>query len=307
MRAGQTTLRQLIGGEKQYRVPLFQRPYTWTGQELQDLWEDLIEQHSIALGMERTGVADNRFHFIGGFVVAPQAMLPHGVAPYLVIDGQQRLTTLLLALAAMRDVLRNSDVKAAQRLDVYYLQNQSAEGLDRYKVLPTQDDRAVFFSCIDGEGPGSADTRVAAAYRFFHTRVGRPTGDELDAQVDPEVLSRVILDRLSIIDIVTESGDNPNRIFESLNATGVRLTQADLLRNFIFMLLPTRQEEVYRTLWKPMERTSATRTSKALPAMICFAEGSTLKGTRYTANIRTGNPWPGTKRRSKPRYENWSA
>lgn len=254
MRAGQTTLRQLIGGEKQYRVPLFQRPYTWTARELKDLWDDLLEQYVLVLEAERSGLSDNRLHFIGGFVLAPQPMLPHGIAPYLVIDGQQRLTALLLALAAMRDALRDSDERAAERLDVYYLKNQSADGLERYKLLPTQDDREVFFSCIDGAGPGAADTRVAATHRFFRAKVGMPVGEDLGRTVDAEVLSRVILDRLSIVDIVTESGDNPNRIFESLNATGVRLTQADLLRNFVFMLLPTRQEDVYRTVWKPMER-----------------------------------------------------
>ena len=250
MRAAQTTLRPLISGEKQFRVPLFQRAYTWTGQELKDLWTDLLEQHAL-LGQPDS---ESRLHFLGGFVVAPQPMLAHGVSPFLVIDGQQRLTTLLLALAAMRDVLKETDTRAAEHLEATYLLNPYLTGTDRYKLLPTQDDRDVFFRCIDGHGPGSSDNRLAVAYRFFRGRVGQPIDEGADEVVDPAAIIRVILDRLSIIDIATESGDSPNRIFESLNATGVRLTQTDLLRNYVFMLLPSRQEDVYMQVWKPMER-----------------------------------------------------
>jgi alkylated DNA nucleotide flippase Atl1 len=256
LKAGQTTLKPLIEGEKQYRVPLFQRPFTWGASELRQMWMDILDQYE---ELQRPADAADRgtgrsLHFIGSFVLAPLPALPHGVASFLVIDGQQRLTALLLALAAARDLLRGSNLKAAERLDKVFLRNDFASDADSYKLLPTQLDRETFFACIDGESEVEADTKVAAAYRFFRAHMSSSPSNGEGERLDPDLISRVILERLSIVDIVTEAADNPNQIFESLNATGVGLTQGDLLRNHIFMLLPSRGEAVYREIWLPMER-----------------------------------------------------
>ncbi len=255
MKAGQTTLRQLIEGEKQYRVPLYQRPYKWDATELRLLWDDMLDQYDEVTSADH-GRPARSLHFIGSFVLAPQPGLAHGVASFVVIDGQQRLTTLLLALVAARDALRDSNPSAAERLDLYYLKNKFAIGDERYKVLPTQSDRQMFFACVDGAANIHAgESRVAAAYKFFSAQLARPrpADDGSGAAIDPDAMASVILERLAIVDIVTEPDDNPNRIFESLNATGIKLTQADLLRNYIFMLLPKLGEQIYHDVWMPME------------------------------------------------------
>jgi uncharacterized protein with ParB-like and HNH nuclease domain len=102
MKAGQTTLKPLIEGQKQYRVPIFQRPYVWDGPEVLQLWEDMTVQYR-GLRPPSPGEAarpSRSTHFLGSFVLAPIAGPARGVTPYVVVDGQQRLTTLLLALAA---------------------------------------------------------------------------------------------------------------------------------------------------------------------------------------------------------------
>ena len=105
MKAGPTTLKPLIEGQKQYRVPIFQRPYTWDGDQLKQLWADILAQYQLLVA-ERQGSSwpKRSRHFLGSFVLAPILTGAHGVSPYLVIDGQQRLITLFLALAPLSDL-----------------------------------------------------------------------------------------------------------------------------------------------------------------------------------------------------------
>jgi hypothetical protein len=100
--------------------------------------------------------------------------------------------------------------------------------------------------------PAGAQDPIGQAYRFFrsHVELLGPSDEPLDLNR----LTTVVVERLAVVDITTGPGDNAHRIFQSLNATGVNLTQADLLRNLIFMLLPTRASVVYDEVWRPMER-----------------------------------------------------
>jgi alkylated DNA nucleotide flippase Atl1 len=254
VKAGQTTLKRLIEGEKQYRVPLFQRPYTWEPTQLRQLWSDILDQYDILATYESDGSARplKSSHFIGSFVLAPIPGLAHGVSSFLIVDGQQRLITLLLALAAIRDWQKGKDARAVDRLNQLYLRNEHADGLDRYKVLPSRLDRDAFFAFIDGGPPPTVSNKLEGAFRFFAAQLTKAQGTENET-LDHHRLERVIVERLAVVDVTTEDDDNPHRIFESLNATGMSLTQADLLRNYLFMLLPTRGQEVYDKVWYPME------------------------------------------------------
>jgi uncharacterized protein with ParB-like and HNH nuclease domain len=98
MKASETKLQPLIEGTKQYVVPLFQRPYSWDTKEWETLWNDLVE-----LCEEE----QPRSHFCGSIVTAPAHSVPEGVTKYLLIDGQQRLTTIFILLALLRDKARN--------------------------------------------------------------------------------------------------------------------------------------------------------------------------------------------------------
>ena len=176
MKAGQTILKRLIEGERQYRVPLFQRPYTWAQVQLDQLWSDILDQYELLSTYEADGGSRplRSSHFIGSFVLAPVPGMAHGVSSYLIVDGQQRLTTLLLVLAALRDWQKGKDQKAVDRLNQLYLRNEHAEGTDRYKLLPTRLDREAFFAFIDGTAPPSVSTNLEAAYRFFAGQLTKP-------------------------------------------------------------------------------------------------------------------------------------
>jgi alkylated DNA nucleotide flippase Atl1 len=245
----ETNLKQLVQGEKQFRVPLWQRQYTWRMADHRLLWRDILEQYTRA---GDGAVGSESGHFLGSIVLSPVPSAASGIASYLIVDGQQRLTTLMLILSAIRDAAAKADEQAIERYDELYLINKFQQGEARYRLVPTQADRPSFFACMTrGAGAGGQDP-IGQAYRFFRSHVELRDPDEQPLDLDR--LTAVVVERLAVVDITTGQGDNAHRIFQSLNATGVNLTQADLLRNLIFMLLPTRAAEVYDEVWRPMER-----------------------------------------------------
>lgn len=249
MRAQEITFLKLVQGDKQFQVPLYQRTYSWGRDQLQRLWEDvgeLVEQH---LSGDPTPP-----HFLGSVVLAPGQMQAGGVQRWLVVDGQQRMTTLMLAFTALRDHLKElGDARGADRVHRQVLVNEFHENLDHYRLLPTQADREAFTACVQSRADAGGSDNVGTAYRFFRGVLAE--GQE--ATEDERWIATVetaLKDLLSIVEITAESGDNVYRIFESINNTGVGLSQSDLLRNYLFMLLPKRGERIYQELWLPMQQ-----------------------------------------------------
>ncbi|MGK5497182.1 GmrSD restriction endonuclease domain-containing protein [Streptomyces sp. URMC 125] len=249
MQAKETLFVGLMQGRtQQFQVPLYQRTYSWTEKQLAQLWRDVVEQAELLEDGDRAGR-----HFLGSVVLAPspqnEAMFPR----WLVVDGQQRLTTLSLALAAIRDHIADALPDQAERITEDYLINKRMEGNDYFRLLPTQADRPQFAAHIRGtQAEHAAGDRIAAAYRFFR----RKLVEAADPAAPQEVfrIEQAITSRLTLVLVTADHGDNVHRIFESLNNTGLKLSQADLLRNYLFMRLPERGEHVYETHWLPLQK-----------------------------------------------------
>lgn len=238
MKANETIFQPIIEGTKQYVVPLFQRPYSWSKKEWEILWEDLVE-----LCQE-----DNqRSHFIGSIVTMPTGSVPEGVAKFLLIDGQQRLTTIFILLAMLRDQAKqNNQTNLAAEIDNTLLVNPYNNDSDYYKLQPTQLDRESFKNIIHSEQPFKGD-QISQAYQFFERKF-RQSG------LDSQALKKVVCKDLIIVSIVLHPDDNPHLVFESLNAKGRPLSQADLIRNYFFMKIHvSQQESVYSQYWQPMQ------------------------------------------------------
>jgi uncharacterized protein with ParB-like and HNH nuclease domain len=238
MHASETKIQTIIDSQRQYVIPLFQRPYSWESAQWGTLWQDLVE-----LCEEEAP----RNHFIGSMVTMPSKSVPEGVTKFILIDGQQRLTTLLVLLALVRDKARKQPGNLAERIDDLLLKNRHQEGNDIYKVLPTQVDRAAFFAIMDG-AELVKEAPITNSYEYFERKL------RLRTDLSLEKLYAVIRNHLVLVSIVLGQDDNPYLIFESLNAKGRPLTQADLIRNFFFMRIQVNlQEKVYAEHWKPMQ------------------------------------------------------
>ena len=264
MEAHDTDFLELLDGNKQFAVPIFQRRYNWEKKHCEKLWNDIL-----SLGEGSTA----RSHFLGSIVyIDPKVSNASKVRELQVIDGQQRLTSLTLLLAALSRAVegRNVDIGIThEELSDYYLNVRRNDEL-RYKQLLTQHDKDTLIQLLnenntewfqdvdlgakgtliqlveDGELPVNAAPRLIENYRLFETKL---------KDVDLKVVY-VGIQRLRIVDIVLDRpDDNPQLIFESLNSTGLELSQADLIRNYVLMgQKPSFQSRLYETYWLPMEQ-----------------------------------------------------
>jgi uncharacterized protein with ParB-like and HNH nuclease domain len=255
MKANETSLRNLLEGSKQFQIPLFQRPYSWEKQNWEALWDDLI---SIYID---EGKGD---YFLGPIVTQAIPGTAEGISPFTVIDGQQRLTTLTILLAALRKCIKKNDKEAAEELYALYLTNQFKKGDNFYKVLPTQGDRDTYQSIIQAKNIKdiNKESKIYQAYNFFEKKLNKPDIEDIDT-LDFNKFKIICLEHLTLVNITSDEQDNPYLIFESLNNKGQELTQADLVRNYIFMQLPKdKQEEIYQQQWQPLQQQFETSGNK---------------------------------------------
>jgi uncharacterized protein with ParB-like and HNH nuclease domain/predicted transport protein len=251
VKAAEANLLKFLKRSDQLEIPIYQRTYSWTRRECQQLWSDII----------RTAGGDEG-HFIGSIVYIDTGVFQvMGTNAIEVIDGQQRMTTLsLLLLALARGAEENGGgLSGAKLIRDYLLQEDDADPGDeeRYKLLPTKGDRETYKRLVDGlELPESPAARLVDAYRFFEEQVRR-------TPLSPTQILEGI-EKLLIVDIALERDhDNPQLIFESLNSTGLDLSQADLIRNYVLMGLPSKQQnEIYTKSWHPLEQLFPTEQAE---------------------------------------------
>lgn len=248
MKANEAQLLKFLKKVEQLQIPIYQRMYSWTERECQQLWDDIL----------RTGANDDiSAHFVGSIVYIEGDL--HQVAnfsPVLVIDGQQRLTTVTLLVAALVKALEKAEVREYESVDDftpkklrnYYLVNPEESGERRYKLLLSQTDRDSLIAVVEGtEPPKERSLRVMKNFAFFEAKLAEHKGD----------LTSLFkgISKLMVVDLALNRGqDNPQLIFESMNSTGRELSQADLIRNFLLMgIEPQLQTKLYDRYWHPIE------------------------------------------------------
>lgn len=242
MKATEAKLLDFLKKSPQFVIPIYQRIYSWKEKECQQLWDDII----------RSGNNDNiNGHFLGSVVYVEKGLYSvSSQSPLLVIDGQQRLTTITLLIAALAEAIGDQEPLedfSSAKLKGYYLTNPLESGDKFYKLILSQTDDKSLKAIIKGvEQPADKSIRVVENFEFFKSKLQK-IGD----------LSSVCngLAKLMVVDIsLNRAQDNPQLIFESMNSTGKELSQADLIRNYILMgLEPDHQTDLYEQYWRPME------------------------------------------------------
>ena len=250
MKATEAKFLDFLRKSPQLVIPIYQRTYSWAEKECRQLWDDIV----------RTGSNDKlSAHFVGSIVYVEQGLYQvSSQAQLLVIDGQQRLTTVTLLLAALAKALDAMPEDKREPLDGfsprkirnYYLVNRDEEGDRFFKLLLSQTDKASLMAIVgDSETRHDAQSslRVKGNFAMFQGRLAERQGDLVPVCNG--------LAKLVMVDIaLNRDQDNPQLIFESMNSTGRELSQADLIRNYVLMGLPPKpQERLYNDYWRPME------------------------------------------------------
>lgn len=235
------------GAGKRYVIPVYQRKYDWKEDNCRQLYEDL-----------KKIVRDNReSHFFGSIV---SSVIGNGASTeYHIIDGQQRLTTVSLLLLAIRNLIRQKKITAQEdRLDDQindrFLVSPWAKEDDKIKLRPVKSDREALAKLFGEEDDYDPASNLTLNYRFFCDQI-------LKEEVSVDDLYAAI-GKLEIISITLDQHDNAQLIFESLNSTGLALTEGDKIRNFILMGQPPKdQNRLYDTYWTTIERCTGNDVS----------------------------------------------
>lgn len=242
MKASAANFLSIIKAPKQFVIPIYQRTYSWQISQCQKLFEDILR---ISRDESVPG------HFIGSIVYFQESIHTQAEVPQLlVIDGQQRLTTITLLIAAIANFIENNPVEIdtnSTKLRNYYLLNAEEEGDLRFKLLLTRRDKETIIKILKPAPLGNdVSLRVLENFEYFKKAISK----------ENVVAAYNGIQRLIVVDVALEKDkDNPQLIFESLNSTGLDLSQADLIRNFILMGQPIDlQTELYESYWFPMEQ-----------------------------------------------------
>lgn len=243
MKATEARLLDFLKKSPQFVIPIYQRTYSWTEKECRQLWDDIV----------RTGTEDRiSVHFVGSIVYIEQGLsqVSHQ-SPLLVIDGQQRLTTVTLLIAALAKALGETepvDGFSAAMLRGYYLLNPLEKGERKFKLILSQTDKASLTAIVGcSESPQEQSLRLIQNFALFEELLA---GCKEDFTAVCKGLAKLV-----VVDIaLNRDQDNPQLIFESMNSTGKELSQADLIRNYILMgLEPELQTTLYEQFWRLME------------------------------------------------------
>lgn len=241
MDAGKGNIYTIMNGSKQFIIPVYQRLYSWDIDQCSTLWNDIVS-------LEKEG---KKAHFVGSIVNIAETAMPTGVQRFMIIDGQQRLTTLTLMMIALRNYVEKhpdeTNLKASKIVHVF-LKNEDESGEDQYKLLLTQADKETLISLIENKPmPEKHSIRIKENYDYFVHQI-----ESLLIKPDQVYDS---IGRLQIVNITLDrDADDPQAIFESLNSTGKELSQSDLIRNNVLMGLDAKtQNAVYSNIWRPME------------------------------------------------------
>lgn len=244
MEATQAQLLSLLDGKKQFTIPIYQRTYSWHLKQCQQLFLDI----------ERIGNDESELsHFIGSIVYFKPGTSPVTSVPeLLVIDGQQRLTTVSLLLLALTHFLKEHldftlEDETWEEIQETYLINKHRKDDSRFKLLLTRKDKTTYTNLVDEmEMTSNHSKRVLENYNFFKGKIHKENALAVYHGIKKLIIVDVILER---------DKDNPQLIFESLNSTGLDLSQADLIRNYILMGQPMdKQNDLYERYWFPMEQ-----------------------------------------------------
>lgn len=270
MKADTVQLVHIFGTDRRHVVPIFQRPYVWVEERnWAPLWADVKAAAEEVEAEQAGGTTDvdkvSRTHFLGAIVLERLPVAPGRIVAMNVIDGQQRLTTLQVLLAACWAASKATAAANAEALFKMLLNNTEQlihveHPYERYKVWPSLPDRDGFREIMSAKLPArvAEEHRLVEARRYFDAQLHDWISEAPDGVARADALVIAIRERLGLVEIQLEEQDDAQIIFETLNDRGTRLQAADLVKNTLFRLAEQQGEDVnalYAEFWRPLEAT----------------------------------------------------
>ena len=232
--------RLLEGSDKKFIIPVYQRPYSWKKENCALLFQDLMTTYQ--KGYDK--------HFFGGIVYVANDI--GGVKEHIIIDGQQRITTVSILLLAIRNYITDNKIETeinTRKITNAFLSDEYADDDKKLKLKLVQGDDEAYDKLMNGQIPVE-DNFVTANYNYFYNKLEDLSADELKGLYDSVMKLEVVNISLELV-----TGDDPQLIFESLNSTGVSLDEADKIRNFVLMNMKAKeQEKFYKKYWEELEK-----------------------------------------------------
>lgn len=273
MHAIDSPIIDIINGNKQFIIPVFQRDFSWTHDQFRQFWKDVTSASEMGTGGS---------HFMGSIVYVAADLSNAAFQRWLLIDGQQRMSTLTVLMVALRDHIQSTewlgtdDGPTVQKIDAYFLKNEHENGERQFKFILRRRDNTTLQALVNGIAPtelGSESSELLIdAYEYFRSVLRTPN-------VDPETIYQGIA-RINVVDVTLDRKiDNPQLVFESMNSTGVDLRQSDLVRNFLLMGLDeSDQTRLFEEYWSKIEtlfRTSGNAFDGFLRDYLALTRGET--------------------------------
>ncbi len=246
------------GSDKRFIIPLYQRNYDWKEDNCEQLFQDLLKMHH----------SNRKSHFFGSIVSSIQA----GTEDRFIIDGQQRITTVSLLLIAMVNAFKVGDIQATDgklvdKIFKRYLVDEYQEDERKVKLKPIKKDMDAFDALLyKPKEQYLKGSNVTRNYEFFYDKIVKSglTMDELFETIK----------KLEVINIKLDEDDDPQLIFESLNSTGLDLSEADKIRNYLLMsLAPAEQDDLYTRYWNPIEESTKYDPSSFVRDYLTMKQG----------------------------------
>lgn len=254
----QPLIKYFDGSDKRFIIPLYQRNYDWKEENCEQLFQDLMKLHN----------SDRKSHFFGSIVSSVQS----GTEDRFIIDGQQRITTVSLLLIAMvnakkEGLIEATDAKLVEKIFKRYLVDEYQEDERKVKLKPIKKDMQAFDALLyKPKDQYIKESNVTRNYDFFYDKITRAglTLDELFETIK----------KLEVINIRLDEDDDPQLIFESLNSTGLDLSEADKIRNYLLMsLAPVEQDNLYTRFWNPIEEFTKYEPSSFVRDYLTMKQG----------------------------------
>jgi hypothetical protein len=318
--------KQVFGNQQHFRIPDFQRPYSWEKKMWATLWIDIMNQYKVIADLRASGITESAIHielakrpvhYLGAIVTTSgNSMIP---PPSDVLDGQQRLITSSVIYLALRDsILRKLGVgdttedksKQVKESFASAFYNIDGTGDTKFRILTQDVDRSAWEYLLSNTRPvglvkrehfqqsSGSSSGIIQAFNYFFKEMNRDGLQDSNLRelyfaedlypLDLNVLKDVISTRLSLVRIMCEANDDVNAIFESLNAKSEPLKQVDLIKNYIYISLPNEEaSEVYKKSWRPMEKLIGSAKIERFVWAVVVSQGNTTLANRTYETVRS--------------------